>query len=90
MALNIKDRDAERLAGEVADLADETKTRAVKVALEERKARLKRRVVARDRRADLWSFLEGEAWPQVPSSVLGLDVSRDERDEILGYGPEGV
>ena len=38
MALNIKDRDTERPAAEVAALAAESKTRAIKVALEERKA----------------------------------------------------
>lgn len=42
MALNIKDSDAERLAAEVAALADETKTGAIKVALQERQQRLAR------------------------------------------------
>ncbi|MCA1672325.1 MAG: type II toxin-antitoxin system VapB family antitoxin, partial [Actinobacteria bacterium] len=40
MALNIKDPETERLATEVAALAGETKTAAVRVALRERLERL--------------------------------------------------
>jgi antitoxin VapB len=43
MALNIKNVDVERLAGEVADLARETKTEAIRRALVERRARLQAR-----------------------------------------------
>ena len=37
MALSIKDPEAERLAAEVAAMTGESKTRAIRVALEERK-----------------------------------------------------
>lgn len=90
MALNIKDRETERLAAEVAALAGESKTRAVKVALQERRARLAVRGRDRDRRADLVRFLETEVWPQVPRRVLGRRTSKRERERILGFGPEGV
>jgi antitoxin VapB len=90
MALNIKDREAEKLAAEVAAMTGESKTRAVKVALQERKQRLALRIVRRDRGQALRRFLEQEVWPQVPRKVLGRRVSRRERDAILGYGPEGV
>ena len=90
MALNIKDKVTERLAAEVAGMAGESKTRAVRVALEERKARLRLRVTRRDPAGDLLRFLEGEIWPQIPRKVLGRRVSRRERERILGYGPEGV
>ena len=40
MALNIKNREGERLAREMAELAHETKTEAVRRALAERKALL--------------------------------------------------
>ncbi len=89
MALNIKDPETVRLASEVAALAGETKTRAVKVALEERRRHLTRRV-QRPPGDRLSAFLEGEAWPQVPPEILGVPISRREREEILGYGPEGV
>ena len=53
MALNIKDREAERLAAEIATMTGESKTRAVKVALQERKERLSLRMVHRDRGREL-------------------------------------
>ncbi len=90
VALNIKDRETERLAAEVAALAGESKTRAVKVALQERKARLAVRGDARDRHADFVRFLETEVWPQVPRKTLGRRTSKRERERILGFGPQGV
>lgn len=89
MALNIKDADTERLATEVAALAHETKTRAVRVALEERRERLVRRSSPR-RVERLTRFLVDEVWPQVPAEVRGRPVSKAEREDVLGYGPEGV
>jgi antitoxin VapB len=90
MALSIKDPETERLAAEVAALAGETKTRAVKVALEERRQRLALRGVAMGRGARLRRFLTEEAWPQVPEDTLDAPLSRAEREAILGYGPDGV
>ena len=66
MALNIKDPETERLADEVAAMAGESKTRAVKIALQERKERLAFRVVRPDRGQKLLKFLEEEVWPYVP------------------------
>jgi antitoxin VapB len=88
--LNIKDDETERLAAEVAMLAQETKTQAVRVALRERRARLLLEA-GRRRRADrLRRFLEEEAWPQVPADVVGKPLSRADREAILGYGPDGI
>ena len=90
MALNIKDPETEKLAAEVAAITGESKTRAVKVALQERKQRLAVRVVSRDRTDELRRFLAQEVWPRVPRKVLGKRITRKEREAILGYGPEGV
>jgi antitoxin VapB len=90
MALNIKDPETEKLAAEVAAMTGESKTRAVKVALQERKQRLAVRVVRRDRAEELRRFLAQEVWPRVPRRVLGKRITRREREAILGYGPEGV
>ncbi len=90
MALNLKDPATEALAGEVAALTGETKTRAVKVALEERRVRLVGAATADDRAARLLRTLETEIWPLVPPEVLGTSLSKTEREEILGYGPDGV
>jgi antitoxin VapB len=35
-------------------------------------------------------FLETRVWPSVPKHQLGRRFTRDEEDEILGYGPGGV
>jgi antitoxin VapB len=91
MALNIKDGETIRLADEVAALAGETKTRAVRTSLEERRRRLNRGSGSiGERRRRLTDLLEREIWPQIPVEELGKTISRKEREAILGYGPEGV
>jgi antitoxin VapB len=90
MALNIKDPETELLASQVAALTGETKTRAVKVALEQRRQRLTARPERRGRAERLRTFLAEEAWPQLPAGMLGAPISKQEREDILGYGPEGV
>jgi antitoxin VapB len=90
VALNIKNRDVERLVREVAAMTGESKTEAVRRALEERRARLAYGAVAHDRAARLERFLEGEVWPVVPPAEQGRRLSRVAEDAILGYGPEGV
>jgi antitoxin VapB len=89
MPLNIKDPDTERLAAEVAAITGESKTRAIRVALQERKQRLAFRV-RRTRQEALRRFLEREVWPLVPPEERGRRLSADEEDAILGYGPEGA
>jgi antitoxin VapB len=90
MALNIKNPEVELLVEEIARMAGETKTEAVRRALEERKARLSFRVADADRAGRLRRFLESEVWPAIPPKQLGRSLTRDEEDELLGYGPEGV
>ena len=90
MALNIKNAEVERLAAEAARLAGESKTESIRRALEERLARLRLRVVSRNREADVLRYLEREVWPLVPKRILGRRLTRREEDRILGYGPEGV
>jgi antitoxin VapB len=90
MALNIKNQEVERLADEVSQLAGESKTEAIRRALEERKARLS---VAHGRprtKERLIEFFERAIWPGVPAEVLGKKLKKSEREKILGYGPHGV
>ena len=89
MALNLKNPEVETLASEVARLAGETKTEAIRRALLERKARLE--IAGRQSRskARLLDFLERSVWPTVAPDALGRPISREEEDIILGYGPEG-
>jgi antitoxin VapB len=92
MALNIKDPNTEQLIAEVAELAHETKIQAVRAALEERKERLQAeaRLRRRQRAERLTRFLENEAWPQIPDSLRRHPITKEEREAVLGYGPEGV
>jgi antitoxin VapB len=89
MALNLKNAEVERLATEVARLAGESKTEAIRRALEERKRRLTGRSIA-ERRQRVLRFLERRIWPTLPEGERGRRLSRAEEDEILGYGPGGV
>lgn len=90
MALNIKSQKVEQLAAEVASLTGESKTEAIRKALEERKERLSYRVTKRDRQADIKRFLETEIWPRVPRALLGRKLSKREEERILGFGDQGV
>jgi len=90
MAMSIKDRDAERLAAEIAAITGESKTRAVRVSLQERRDRLSLHFAGGDRGSNLLRFLREEIWPSIPSRLLGKGISRKERERILGYGPKGV
>ena len=89
MGLNIKNAEVERLAGEVAGMARETKTEAIRRALMERKARLQARGAVRGSHGGLREYLERNVWPLVPRRELGRTMTREEEDRVLGYGPEG-
>ena len=89
MALNIKNAEVEQLAADVARLTGESKTEAIRRALEERRGRLKS-ASGHTRRARVLRFLEKKVWPTVPKTQVGRRLTRVEEDEILGYGPGGV
>jgi hypothetical protein len=90
MWLNIKDPDVERLATKVGALAGESRIQAVKVALQERKARLAAHGRLPNRHAEFVHFLETEVWPQVPSKALGRRMTKQAQEQILGFGSKGV
>ena len=90
MALNIKNVEIERLAEEVAGLARESKTEAIRRALLERKQRLELCGAPAARSARVHQLLERQIWPAIPPSVLGSTLSKQAEEAILGYGPEGV
>ena len=89
MALNIKHAEVERLAAEVARLTGESKTEAIRRALDERRRRLKARS-PEQRRARILAFLEKRVWTTLPDGEKGRRLTRAEEDEILGLGPDGV
>ena len=89
MALNIKNAEVESLAAEVAKLARESKTEAIRVALKERAFRLKsyRGKLTRGERIDaaLERFRE-----EFPDGDFGRPLTKGEEERILGFGPDGV
>jgi antitoxin VapB len=90
MALNIKNQDVENLLNSVVKMTGESKTEAVRKALEERQQRLALRfMVTQD---DNWlnTFLGEEIWPQIPPDQLGTRLSKEEEEAILGMGDLGV
>jgi antitoxin VapB len=89
MALNIKNPEVERLATEVAELARETKTEAIRRALEERKARLKVGPTPEEKYRRTMEYLRREVWPNIPPEVRGKPLTKEEEEEILGIGPNG-
>ena len=89
MALNIKNDKVERLAEEISQMTGETKTAAIRRALEERKQRLALGPSAERRLAQTLDFLKKEVWPNIPRKFLGRGVTKKEREEILGYGRGG-
>lgn len=93
MALNIKDTETEKLAAEIAEMTGDTKTGAVREALREKKRRLE---MADDRKPSggkpksMQEWLEREIWPRIPKEELGKPLTKEEVEDILGFGPEGV
>ncbi len=71
MALNIKNSQVENLATELAELTGESKTEAIRRALEERKQRLSFQVVHENRADELRSFLEREVWSVIRARSAG-------------------
>ncbi len=91
VAMNIKDPEVERLAAEVAELTGDTKTGAVREALRLRRDQLLADTeTPEERLARLHRFLEEEVWSQLPPDQLGVPITKEEQEDILGFGPEGV
>ena len=70
-------------------MARETKTEAIRRALEERKARLASAGTKEAKLRQLRHYLEREVWPRIPADILGKPVTKEEREAILGIGPHG-
>lgn len=89
MSLNIKNSQVERLATEVAELAGETKTEAIRRALLDRRERLVG-ATHDDQAERLNAFLEREVWPRIPAAVRGRRLTKKQHERILGYRSDGV
>ena len=91
MTLKIKDRETEALVTELTALTGETEADALRQAARERLDRLTPRPERRKRSSEeIQRWLETEVWPNIPEHLLGRGLTKGEREEILGYGPDGV
>lgn len=90
MALNIKNVQVENLVAEVAKLAGESKTEAVRKALQERRNRLFLTQMNAGNERRLQMLLQNEIWPRIPAAQKGVRLSKAEEEAILGYGEEGL
>lgn len=93
MALNFKDTETEKLAAEIATLTGESEEEVVRQALRERGERLglpteQERKPRPRTREEMLHFLETEIWPLIPNRG-GPPITKEEKEEILGYGPNG-
>ena len=88
MALNIKNRQVERLVSEIAAATGESKTEVVRRALEERQARLRLQIADHGRAKRIARLLTDELWPLVPEDEVGRRLTREAEDAILGRSPE--
>ncbi len=89
MGLNIKNPEVEQLAAEIASMMRESKTEAIRRALLERRSRLQSQNSHRFSGIKLREYMEKNVWPLMPERQMGRRLSREEEDQILGYGPQG-
>jgi antitoxin VapB len=87
-----KDTEMEKLAAEIAEMTGTTKEVAVREALREKKERLEMRPGNKKKpKRDLREFFEKEIWPLIPEEERGQPpMTKEEIEEILGYGRGGV
>lgn len=90
MGLNIKNPVVEALVTEVARMTGESKTEAIRRALEERRQRLAFQIIDKDRARRLKELLELEIWPLVSERERGRRLTRDEEEKILGIAKDGA
>lgn len=90
MDLHIEDTETEKLAAEVAEMTGEMREVAVREALREKKERLEMRSGREGRPRSMQEWLEKEIWPHVPEKERGRPLTKEEVEDMLGFGPEGV
>lgn len=88
MALNIRNPEIERLATEAAELARESRTEAIRKALEDRVARLRMHRRRRDRNDRIDEVL-ARFRVQFPNGEFGRPIRKKEKEDLLGFDAHG-
>lgn len=89
MALNIKNPEVEELVAKLAKRTGRTKTEAVRLAARAELDRLNPPTPKKDTGA-LIRWLEEEVWPVTAPNGPNPPMSKEEVEEILDFGPDGV
>ena len=71
-------------------MANKTNTKATRCLPVAAKAKPETLTEDPNRGARLRDYFEREVWPNLPPNELGRVLTREEEDEILGFGPDGV
>jgi antitoxin VapB len=90
MTLHINNPTVDKLLDEITQITGESRTEAVRKALEERRRRLSSQTPVAEKQRGLTAFLQEEVWPQIPPAHLGVRLTKEEQEDILGYGEHGA
>jgi antitoxin VapB len=82
MTININHAGVEKLLDEITQLTGESRTEAVRKALEERRHRLVMQPAAHDE-IGLLAFLQKEVWSQIPADQAGVRLTKAEEERIV-------
>ena len=81
MALNIKNAEVEKLVAEVAEMTGESKTEAIRQAMDDRKQRLEAEG-RKPGKSSLRRWLEEEVWPTIPEDLRGKPTPKEYYDAL--------
>ena len=90
MTLHISNPNVDKLLDEITRITGESRTEAVRKALEERRRRLSGQTTIAEEERRLIAFLQSEVWPRIPPAHLGVQLTKEEQEDILGYGEHGA
>ena len=90
MALNIKDPITEKLITEIAELTGKSKVGAIRDVMQKELSHLIAQRSSSAKDEALLRLLQEEIWPQIPEDFKYTPIPKEELEDILGYGPEGV
>lgn len=80
MPITINEPELERLVHEIAAELQLNEAEALTSIIRDHADYLKRR-------GAVMNWLQNDVWPNIPSEVRGKRITREEKAEILGYGP---
>jgi antitoxin VapB len=90
VALNIKNKEVERLAREVANRLRRPRRKRFEGRWSDALARLAVEGGRRRSKEHMIEYFHKMVQPNIPKEVRGKRLRKREREKILGYGPYGV